>query len=156
MAVAILAGVVLAGCVSVRLPRPAPPTNAQGTMRPYQIGGHWYYPAQQPHYQATGYASWYGEAENCRHTADGEVMDAQAVSGAHKTLPLPSVVEVQDLDNGRRIEVRINDRGPFVEGRIIDLSVAAAKKLGFYGKGLAHVRVRYLRPATPQPGRECR
>ncbi|HEX3916348.1 MAG TPA: septal ring lytic transglycosylase RlpA family protein [Caulobacteraceae bacterium] len=149
---AALASAALAGCMTVRSHAPAPTANTHGTMRPYQVGGRWYYPAEQPHYQATGYASWYGEAETCRHTADGEVMDPGAVTGAHKTLPLPSIVEVTNLDNGHRTEVRINDRGPFVEGRIIDLSAAAAKKLGFYGKGLAHVRVRYLRPADPRSG----
>lgn len=116
-------------------------------MRPYQIRGVWYYPAEQPDYDERGTASWYGEQFHNRQTADGEIFDMELVSAAHKTLPLPSIVEVTNLDNGRTLTVRVNDRGPFVEGRIIDLSRAAADELGFLSKGLANVRVRYLGPA---------
>lgn len=118
-----------------------------GTMRPYQIDGVWYYPKAQPDYDRQGLASWYGGAEQHHRTADGEVFDMNIASAAHTTLPLPSLVEVTNLDNGRQIRVRVNDRGPFVRGRIIDLSRQAAKDLGFYGVGMARVRVRYVGPA---------
>ena len=122
-----------------------------GTMQPYRIGGQWYYPAEQPRYDETGYASWYGDAYGCQVTADGEALDPRAITGAHKTLPLPSYVEVTNLENGRRLKVRINDRGPFVKGRLIDLTHAAAEKLGFFEKGVVNVRVRYLGPAPLKP-----
>ena len=120
-------------------------------MQPYRIGGQWYYPQEQPHYDETGYASWYGDGYGCQVTADGESLDPKAIAGAHKTLPLPSYVEVTNLENGRRAKVRINDRGPFVKGRIIDLTHAAAEKLGFFGKGTVKVRVQYLGPAPLKP-----
>ena len=121
-----------------------------GTMRPYRVEGRWYYPAQQPHYNEVGIASWYGVGDGygCRMTADGEQMDPHALTAAHKTLPLPSIVEVTNLENGRRVRVRVNDRGPFVAGRIIDLSPAAAEKLGI--RGSAKVRVKYIGPADPK------
>ena len=121
--------------------------NGGGTMRPYAVNGVWYYPKAQPDYDRQGLASWYGGAEQQHPTADGEIFDMNVASGAHTTLPLPSVVEVTNLDNGRRIRVRVNDRGPFVKGRIIDLSRQAAKDLGFYERGTALVRVRYVGPA---------
>ena len=119
-------------------------------MRPYEVGGRWYYPAAQPHYDEVGLASWYGYGDGCRATADGEAMDPGALTAAHKTLPLPSIVEVTNLENGRKARVRVNDRGPFVAGRIIDLSPGAAQKLGIYGKGSARVRVKYIGPAEPK------
>ena len=128
-----------------------PPSGVHGTMQPYRIAGQWYYPAEQPHYDETGEASWYGDGYGCRVTADGEAMDPQAMAGAHKTLPLPSYVEVTNLENGRRVKVRINDRGPFAKGRIIDLTHAAADKLGFFGQGTVKVRVQYLGPAPQKP-----
>lgn len=118
---------------------------------PYQIGGIWYVPSEQPHYDQTGVASWYGEPFHNRRTANGEIFDMFVASAAHTTLPLPSIVEVTNLDNGKRIQVRVNDRGPFYGGRIIDLSRAAAEELGFYGKGTAKVRVRYVGPAPLLP-----
>lgn len=139
------------------MPRPLPlatpgERHAAGTMKPYEVGGHWYYPAEQPHYNEVGLASWYGYGDGygCRVTADGEMMDRGALTAAHKTLPLPSMVEVTNLETGKTIKVRVNDRGPFVAGRIIDLSRAAAEKLGIYGKGTAKVRVRYVGPAGPK------
>lgn len=141
--------------------RSAPPAAAwkdkngnplRGTMKPYQVKGTWYYPAEQPNYDETGIGSWYGEQFHNRYTANGEVFDMDLPSAAHKTLPLPSIVEVKNLDNGRTMRVRVNDRGPFVSGRIIDLSKAAADQLGFKGAGVARVRVRYLGPAgKPTP-----
>lgn len=121
----------------------------RGTDKPYEINGRWYYPKAQPDYDQVGLASWYGAAEHNRHTADGEVFDQFGLSAAHKTLPLPSIVEVTNLANGRRIRVRLNDRGPFVDGRLIDLSRGAAEKLGFDRQGTARVRVRYISPAPP-------
>lgn len=122
--------------------------------KPYQVRGQWYYPAEQPDYNETGIASWYGEAFNGKPTANGELFDMNVLSAAHKTLPLPSLVEVTNLDNGRAMQLRVNDRGPFVDDRIIDLSRAAAEELGVLWPGLARVRVRYVGPATiPGQGR---
>ena len=149
------AALLLTACGT--MPRPLPlaspaERHAGGTMKPYEVGGHWYYPAEQPHYNEVGLASWYGYGDGygCRVTADGEMMDPGALTAAHKTLPLPSMVEVTNLETGTTIKVRVNDRGPFVAGRIIDLSRAAAEKLGIYGKGTAKVRVRYVGPAGPK------
>jgi rare lipoprotein A len=123
-----------------------PGARVPGTMRPYQVGGVWYTPKADPDYDEKGIASWYGEQFHNRTTANGEVFDMDLISAAHKTLPLPSIVEVTDLDTGKKLKVRVNDRGPFVAGRIIDLSKGAAKKLGTYQKGVARVRVRYIGP----------
>jgi rare lipoprotein A len=139
-----LAGASLAACATTQGPSPS---GLHGTMKPYQVGGVWYHPAAQPHYDETGYATWYGPESRYRTTADGERFDVNMPSAAHKTLPLPSIVEVTNLDNGKRIQVRVNDRGPFVRGRILDLSPRAAQELGFYGKGMARVRVRFVSPA---------
>src|SRR5690606_23049749 len=115
-----------------------------GTMRPYQILGRWYRPEEQPNYDETGLASWYGDPFHGRPTATGERFDMNALTAAHKTLPLPGLVEVTNLANGRRVVVRVNDRGPFVDGRIIDLSRAAAEALDLRRAGVGEVRVRYL------------
>ena len=97
-------------------------------------------------------ASWYGDAFNGRPTSTGERFDMHALTAAHKTLPLPGLVEVTNLDNGRRLVVRINDRGPFVDSRIIDLSREAATELGMLSQGVGRVRVRYLGRAPQQGG----
>ena len=146
---------LLTACVSMPRPLPLATPHATGTMKPYEVGGHWYYPAEQPHYNEVGLASWYGYGDGygCRVTADGEMMDPGALTAAHKTLPLPSMVEVTNLETGKKITVRVNDRGPFVAGRIIDLSRAAAEKLGIYDHGTAKVRVKYLGPAGPKEAR---
>ncbi|HWQ88307.1 septal ring lytic transglycosylase RlpA family protein [Brevundimonas sp.] len=115
-----------------------------GTMRPYQIRGRWYQPAEQPGYDETGMASWYGDQFNGRPTATGERFDMHALTAAHKTLPLPGLIEVTNLANGRRIVARVNDRGPFVDGRILDLSRGSAEALGLLSAGVGQVRVRYL------------
>ncbi|WP_409020866.1 septal ring lytic transglycosylase RlpA family protein [Brevundimonas vesicularis] len=115
-----------------------------GTMRPYQIRGRWYHPKEQPGYDETGIASWYGAYHHGRPTSTGERFDMNALTAAHKTLPLPSLVEVTNTSNGRRVVLRVNDRGPFVDSRIIDLSKGAAEELGLMSKGLGEVRVRYL------------
>jgi rare lipoprotein A len=135
----------------------AAPNGAGGTYKvgkPYQVRGQWYYPAEQPDYDETGIASWYGDAFNGKPTANGEIFDMNALSAAHKTLPLPSIVEVTNLDNGRSMQLRVNDRGPFVDNRIIDLSRGAAAELGVLRPGLARVRVRYVgRGDIPGQGR---
>lgn len=123
-----------------------------GTMRPYQIRGRWYRPAEQPNYDEVGMASWYGAQHNGRPTSTGERFDMNALTAAHKTLPLPSLVEVTNRANGRRVILRINDRGPFVDGRIIDLSRAAAEELGLLSQGVGEVRVRYVGRAPRQGG----
>lgn len=135
-----LGGGRAAGAPVVHDPAPIVP----GTMRPYQVRGRWYRPAEQPDYDERGQASWYGDAFHGRPTATGERFDMNALTAAHKTLPLPSLVEVTNLRNGRRAIVRVNDRGPFVEGRIIDLSRGAAEALDLRAAGVGEVRVRYL------------
>lgn len=111
---------------------------------PYQVNGIWYYPQEQPDYDTTGIASWYGQDYQGKPTADGEIFDMNAVTGAHPTLPMPVNVRVTNLENGRSIVVRINDRGPYVNGRILDVSEHAADLLGFRQEGLARVRVTFL------------
>ena len=110
---------------------------------PYQVAGTWYYPRHEPGYDMAGVASWYGPGFHARKTSNGEVFDMNALTAAHKTLPLPSYAYVTNLNNGRTILVRINDRGPYVNDRLIDLSKASADALGYGGKGLVEVRVRY-------------
>jgi len=112
--------------------------------KPYQVGGVWYYPSEDMSYDRTGIASWYGPNFHGMATANGEVFDQWEVSAAHKTLPMPSVVRVTNLINGRSLVVRINDRGPFKPGRIIDLSRRAAQLLGIEKTGTAQVRVQIL------------
>jgi rare lipoprotein A len=148
-AVIAAAGLSLAACATSRMTAGASggAWGVNGTMRPYEVGGVHYTPSLQPHYDKLGLASWYGPQSHYHTTADGEAFDMNVASAAHTTLPLPSMVEVTNLDNGRRIRVRVNDRGPFVRGRIIDLSRQGAKDLDFYGKGMARVRVRYIGPA---------
>src|SRR5438477_4605609 len=111
----------------------------------YQINGKWYYPKVDYGYDETGLASWYGEAFDGRATANGEVFNLNELSAAHKTLPLPSVVEVSNLRNGRSLRLRVNDRGPYVDARIIDVSRRAAQLLGFEMAGTTPVRVRILK-----------
>jgi rare lipoprotein A len=112
--------------------------------RPYQLRGKTYYPGEQPNYRAEGVASWYGPDFHGRATANGEVYDMHGISAAHPTLPMPSYLRVTNLDNGRSIIVRLNDRGPYARSRLIDLSTGAAKALGYFDKGLARVRVEYV------------
>ncbi len=121
---------------------------------PYQVNHVWHYPSYDPNYDRTGVASWYGPAFHGRPTANGERFDMNGVTAAHPTLPLPSRVRVTNLENGRQLELRVNDRGPFVNGRIIDLSRRAAQLLGFKRQGLTKVRVQYLgldRLEPPEP-----
>jgi rare lipoprotein A len=132
-------------------PAPGSTSGLRGTEKPYQIKGIWYYPKSDPDYDERGIGSWYGEQFHNRRTANGEIFDMDLPSAAHKTLPLPSIVEVTNLDNGRKMQVRVNDRGPFIDGRIIDLSKAAAEQLGYGRAGVARVRVRYIGPAAKTP-----
>lgn len=111
---------------------------------PYQQDGIWYYPHEQPDYDETGVASWYGAEFHGQRTANGEVFDSKALTAAHRTLPMPVNVRVTNLDNGRSLIVRVNDRGPFARGRIIDVSERAADLLGFRLQGTARVRVTYM------------
>ncbi|MGY6708100.1 MAG: septal ring lytic transglycosylase RlpA family protein [Rhizobiaceae bacterium] len=112
--------------------------------RPYQIRGQWYHPKEDPNYRKTGQASWYGSAFHGRMTANGEVYDMHHLTAAHPTMPLPSYARVTNLEDGTSLVVRVNDRGPFVNGRIIDLSRRSAQLLGTKGSGVARVEVEYL------------
>ena len=114
--------------------------------KPYQVFGIWYYPADTRDYDQRGIASWYGPGFHALSTANGERYDQDDVTAAHKTLPMPSYVEVENLENGRKLTVRVNDRGPFVAGRIIDLSRRSAQLLGVDRAGTAKVRVRRVYP----------
>jgi rare lipoprotein A len=125
-------------------PAPPVPHPAYKVGEPYQVDEVWYYPQEQPDYDATGIASWYGQDYQGKPTANGEIFDRNSVSGAHPTLPMPVNVRVTNLQNGRSLVVRVNDRGPFINGRIVDLSEHAADLLGFRTQGLARVRVTFL------------
>ena len=151
-------GALAAGCASAPEQKVSVPPSA-GVYKignPYQISGTWYYPREQPDYDETGIASWYGPGFYGRSTADGEIFDAESLTAAHRTLPLPVNVRVTNLENGESLVLRVNDRGPFAKGRIIDVSERAAKLLGFYGAGVTRVRVTYVSRADlpsgkPQP-----
>ncbi len=111
---------------------------------PYKINGVKYIPKLVSEYDEIGIASWYGPKFNLKKTANGEIFDQEKISAAHKTLPLPSIVKVTNLENNNTIFLRVNDRGPFVNDRIIDFSKRAAIKFGFYEQGIAHVRVQLI------------
>src|SRR6186713_2164407 len=114
--------------------------------KPYTVGGRVYVPEENINYSAVGLASWYGDDFHGRYTANGEIFDMTSISAAHPTLPLPSYVRVTNLANDRSVVVRVNDRGPFLHGRIIDLSYAAAQKLGYVNQGSATVEVESILP----------
>lgn len=114
--------------------------------RPYTIAGRTYVPARDDDYDEIGVSSWYGPNFHGLPTANGEIFDQNALSAAHTTLPIPAMIEVTNLENGRTAVLRLNDRGPFAGDRILDVSRAAAIELGFLSQGLARVRVRYLGP----------
>lgn len=114
--------------------------------KPYQVAGITYYPADERDYREDGVASWYGPGFHAGSTANGERYDQDDLTAAHRTLPMPSWVEVENLDNGRKLTVRINDRGPFARGRIIDLSRKAAQLLSIDRAGTARVRLRRVYP----------
>ncbi|NOX82436.1 MAG: septal ring lytic transglycosylase RlpA family protein [Alphaproteobacteria bacterium] len=146
MALMLAMALALAGCATPRYG--APPTPHHKVGKPYKVKNKWYRPAHDPDYNKVGTASWYGRDFHGRATANGEIYNMNAMTAAHTTLPLPSMVEVTNLENRRKVVVRVNDRGPFASNRIIDLSRAAARRLGFEKNGLAKVRVRYLGPAA--------
>ena len=112
--------------------------------KPYQISGKWYYPEEDYDYVETGTASWYGKDFHAKYTANGEIYDMNTLTAAHRTLPLPSIVRVTNLENGRSLILRVNDRGPFAKNRIIDVSKRASQLLGFQTQGTAKVKVEIL------------
>jgi rare lipoprotein A len=117
--------------------------------RPYMIGGRAYVPSERPEgYTVVGMASWYGDAFHGRRTANGEIFDKNSISAAHPTLPLPSYVRVTNLKNGRSMIVRVNDRGPYHGGRVMDVSQRVAEALAFKGEGTARIRVDYVGRAS--------
>jgi rare lipoprotein A len=132
---------------------PVPVTRTlAGNKSPYEVNGKTYHVmASEAGYQETGMASWYGRKFHGHLTSNGEIYDMFSLSAAHKSLPIPSFAEVTNLDNNKSVIVRVNDRGPFHDGRIIDLSYAAAATLGYADKGTARVRVKSLVPATVTP-----
>ena len=143
---------VLAACASEPVPIGDPvkegrQTAAGGIYKigtPYQIEGKWYYPQEDPDYDQTGIASWYGPKFDRRRTANGEIFDMRLLTAAHLTLPMPVRARVTNLQNGRSVVVRVNDRGPFAKDREIDMSARAAEILGFKDQGTTQVRVQYL------------
>jgi len=154
--IAMTALMLVAGCSSSKMDRATAAsvsnqsgkdTLSQGNYKvgkPYQIDDVWYYPAEDWDYDETGIASWYGPGFHGKSTANGESYNQNDLTAAHRTLPLPSIVEVTNLENGRSIRVRVNDRGPYARGRIIDLSKRGADLLGVSGPGTAKVRVRLV------------
>lgn len=121
--------------------------------KPYQIAGRTYYPRDDRDYDEKGIASWYGPGFHARQTANGEPYDQDGMTAAHKTLPMPSYVEVTNIENGRQLVLRVNDRGPFVGNRIIDLSRRAAQLLGVDRAGTARVRVKRVHPSEKEIAR---
>lgn len=122
---------------------------------PYTVGNRTFVPAEDPNYDATGLASWYGEDFHGKQTANGETFDMNALVAAHPTLPMPSYVLVTNLKNGRTVVLRVNNRGPYAEGRILDVSKEAATQLGFVNNGVTQVRVQYAGRA-PLDGNDAR
>lgn len=147
--------VLLAACSNNDTPPDVskyPPSPFKGVKvgKPYKIKGKWYSPHHNPNYDKKGVASWYGPNFHGKKTANGERYNQNGYTAAHKTLPLPSIVRVTNLENGKAMNLRVNDRGPFHDNRIIDLSKAAAQKLGVIKHGVAKVRVEYLDAETRQ------
>jgi len=148
---------LLAACSSAAPPPPPYKGDYSRSIgRPYQINGVWYQPRYEPNYDQVGIASWYGSRFHGRQTASGQIYNMYEMTAAHTTLPLGTRVHVTNLENGRSLELLINDRGPFVGGRIIDVSKRAAKELGFQRAGTARVRVQIAEnvpapAARPQP-----
>ncbi len=144
-------GLLLAACSSgpeIQSSSSYPEGRGIGSYRvgvPYRVNGVWYYPAVDYNYDRTGTASWYGEEFEGRLTANGEIFDLNELTAAHTTLPMPSIVEVTNLENGRELQLRVNDRGPFAGSRLIDVSRRAAQLLGFEEQGTTLVRVRILK-----------
>ncbi len=116
----------------------------------YEIGGVEYQPQQYDNFEEVGVASWYGDEFHGRKTANGETYHMGDMTAAHPTLPLPSMVRITNLDNGKSVKVRVNDRGPFSKKRITDVSEKAARELGFKDKGTANVKLEYLKEDTEE------
>jgi rare lipoprotein A len=160
LCVLIVTGLVLAACAEGGLiihaakqaqgGRSGPPGSGYKVGNPYQINGVWYYPAEDYGYSETGIASWYGPGFHGKKTANGETYDQNDITAAHRTLPMPSLVKVTNLENGRELKVRINDRGPYAHGRIIDLSRRSAQLLGVEQSGTARVKVEILADESRQ------
>lgn len=164
---ALLLLVALGGCTfgvpigdrARQQPDGAPPTTPsnQGNPSSYVVFGKRYYVLDSSEgFVQRGIASWYGTKFHGRATSSGEIYNMHAMTAAHKTLPIPVYVHVKNLDNGRSTVVRVNDRGPFIEGRIIDLSYAAAKKLGVDGPGTANVEISVLQAGESKPSSVAR
>jgi rare lipoprotein A len=118
------------------------PTPPPAYSTPYKINNKWYYPLKEARgFRERGIASWYGKEFHGKKTSSGEIYDMFAMTGAHKTLPLGTYVRVKHLQNGKKVNVRINDRGPFIRGRVIDLSYVAAKEMGLVGPGTGPVEI---------------
>ena len=140
---------VVSGCAT----NEPPPKQPSGYPKPYKVFGEWYQPLPDSKgFRQRGIASWYGKDFHGKKTSNGEIYDMYAMTAAHKTLPLGTYVRVINLENNRNLEVRINDRGPFVRGRIIDLSYTAAKELGIVGPGTAKVEIVALGTPTTTDG----
>jgi rare lipoprotein A len=163
---------LLSGCGELKAPTPVlvstashtPESFPKGkrvppTQRPYKIMGKSYYPIPSAQgFQETGIASWYGPNFHGRKTSNGETYNMHGTTAAHKTLPMNTFLLVKNLENGREMTVRVNDRGPFHKGRVIDLTQTGATKLGFIGQGTAKVRITALGEATTyrRGGRETK
>lgn len=151
LAVIVGAGMILGGCAyntDDPMAMRGKPYKPYIVGAPYQVDGHWYYPREDYAYDRVGIASWYGPDFDGHRTANGEIYDMDLMTAAHPSLPMPSLVSVTNLANGRSVVVRINDRGPFVGNRIIDLSRRAAEELRLKRRGVGRVRVRILRTAS--------
>ncbi len=157
----------LTGCAETQLAahtvkkmdQPAPGAGKGGYYKvgePYQINSTWYYPVEDWNYDETGIASWYGPGFHAKFTANGETFDQNELTAAHRTLPMPSFVRVTNLDNGRSIVLRVNDRGPFARGRILDVSARGSELLGFDKAGTARVRVQVLADESKQLAQQMR
>ena len=139
-----------------RIPDAVPkvePRSKLGNMRTYEVFGKRYYVLDSENgFEQKGIASWYGPQFHGKKTSSGEAYDMYAMTAAHKTLPLPSYLEVENLENGRKVIVRVNDRGPFHDNRVVDLSYTAAIKLDMIAKGTALVEIRAINPGTHRGG----
>ena len=150
----VLLGIALTGCASHEVDLNASPYSQAAAIKgqggvykvgkPYRIKGTTYYPKEDYHYSEVGMASWYGSDFHNKRTANGEKYDMNTLTAAHRTLPLPSIVRVTNLENGRSLVLRVNDRGPYAKNRIIDISKRGAQLLGYQTQGTAKVRVELL------------